>query len=81
MFKVGDRIIVKRDFKCDCVNFYKGEIGTILKGDNWVLIEWDKSKSSYHDGNGKGKENHCYWVYTDNLELYEDKVNNIRVWY
>ena len=81
MFKVGDRIIVKRNFKTDCVDFYKGEIGTILKITDWVLIEWDKSKSSYHSGNGKGKEKHCYWVYTDNLELYEDKVNNIRVWY
>ena len=81
MFKVGDRIIVKRNFKTDCVNFYKGETGTILKITNWVLIEWDKSKSLYHDGDSKGKKNHCYWVYTDNLELYEDKVNNIRVWY
>ena len=81
MFKVGDRIIVKKDFKCDSVNFYKGEIGTILKGNHWVLIEWDKSKILYHDGDGKGKKNHCYWVYTDDLELYEDKVNNIRVWY
>ena len=81
MFKVGDRIIVKRNFKCDSVNFYKGEIGTILKITSWVLIEWDKSKFSYHNGGGKGKKNHCYWVYTDNLELYEDKVNNIRVWY
>lgn len=81
MFKVGDRIIVKRNFECDSVNFYKGEIGTILKGTDWVLIEWDEPNSSYHDGNGKGKKNHCYWVYTDNLELYKDKVNNIRVWY
>ena len=81
MFKVGDRIIVKRNFRCDCVNFYKGEIGTILEGTGWVLIEWDESKSSYHSGNGKGKNKHCYWVHIDNLELYKDKVNNIRVWY
>ena len=81
MFKVGDRIIVKRNFETDLVNFYKGETGTILKCTDWVLVEWDKSKSSYHNGGGKGKKNHCYWVYTDDLELYEDKVNNIRVWY
>ena len=81
MFKVGDRIIVKRDFKCDYVNFYKGEIGTILEGTGWVLIEWDESKSSYHNGAGKGKVNHCYWVHIDNVELYKDKVNNIRAWY
>ena len=74
MFKVGDRIIVKRDFKCDYVNFYKGEIGTILEGTGWVLIEWDESKSSYHNGTGKGKVNHGYWV-------YKDKINNIRAWY
>ena len=56
MFKVGDRIIVKRNFKCDSVNFYKGEIGTILKITSWVLIEWDEPNSSYHDGGGKGKK-------------------------
>lgn len=34
-----------------------------------VLVEWDNHRAAYHDGGGKGKPGHCYYV--DNQELEE----------
>lgn len=27
-----------------------------------VLVEWDTPRAHFHDGGGRGKMNHCYWV-------------------
>lgn len=54
-------------------NPYHGE-GRVLSVDSAeqylpVLVEWDNRRATYHDGNGKGKPRHCYYV--DNQELEE----------
>lgn len=53
---------------------YHGE-GRVLQVDRMsdlvlpVLVEWDARRMSYHNGNGQGRPNHCYWV--SNQELQE----------
>lgn len=34
-----------------------------------VLVEWDNHKAAFHDGGGRGKPGHCYYV--DNRDLEE----------
>lgn len=52
---------------------YHGE-GRVLQVDRMrdlvlpVLVEWDASRMSYHNGSGKGRPRHCYWVSNQELE-------------
>lgn len=52
---------------------YHGE-GRVLRVDRDpdlvlpVLVEWDNSRRSYHNGGGEGRPNHCYWVSNQELE-------------
>lgn len=33
-----------------------------------VLVEWDTPSPFFHDGNGRGKINHCWWVRSTPLD-------------
>lgn len=33
-----------------------------------VLVEWDDHRAAYHDGDGRGKPGHCYYVDSQELE-------------
>lgn len=65
--KIGDRVCHKR--------YGKGKIINIDSSGCPFLVEFDKENEYLHDGNGigsvKGKENHCYWCYSDNLTKEE----------
>lgn len=63
-FKVGDRVKDKTF-----------GLGTIIYDDgdgfaNW-LVEFDNANRDLHDGRGHGKDLHCYWLDSDDLELVE----------
>lgn len=67
-FQVGDRV---RCIKKDIVN----ELGVIREtGDSNVLVEFDNNIGG-HSGNGKGKDNHCWWFMNSSeyLELVDNK--------
>lgn len=79
-FNVGDRVAVIQNFRCDGVDFYKGETGTLLEVKNWCCVEWDREYTDFHNGDGTGRQNHCYYVWIDNLKYHVDKNNNISEW-
>ena len=76
-FQVGDRVrCIKRDYKIGGINIVN-ELGVIRKaetGASSVLVEFDNNIGG-HSGNGKGKDNHCWWVMNSSeyLELVDNK--------
>lgn len=64
-------------------NSFHGE-GQVLRVDREpdlvlpVLVEWDNSRRSYHNGSGKGRPYHCYWVSNQDLEeVFSESVVEI----
>lgn len=60
-FQVGDRVrCIKKDYEIGGINIVN-ELGVIREtGDSNVLVEFDNNIGG-HSGNGKGKDNHCWW--------------------
>lgn len=58
-FKVGDKIEHERYGK-----------GRILKINDCysILVEFENEEAYFHDGDGSGKDRHCYWVYKDSIK-------------
>ena len=74
-FQVGDRVrCIKRDYEIGGINIVN-ELGVIREtGDSNVLVEFDNNIGG-HSGNGKGKDNHCWWIMNSSeyLELVDNK--------
>lgn len=76
-FQVGDRVrFIKKDYKIGGINIVN-ELGVIREaetGASSVLVEFDNNIGG-HSGNGKGKDNHCWWVMNSSeyLELVDNK--------
>lgn len=75
-FQVGDRVrCIKKDYESG-INIVN-ELGVIREaetGASSVLVEFDNNIGG-HSGNGKGKDNHCWWVMNSSeyLELVDNK--------
>lgn len=76
-FQVGDRVrCIKKDYEIGGINIVN-ELGVIREtGDSNVLVEFDNNIGG-HSGNGKGKDNHCWWFM--NSSEYLELVDNNRV--
>lgn len=76
-FQVGDRVrCIKKDYEIGGINIVN-ELGVIREaetGDSSVLVEFDNNIGG-HSGNGKGKDNHCWWIMNSSeyLELVDNK--------
>lgn len=76
-FQVGDRVrCIKKDYEIGGINIVN-ELGVIREaetGASSVLVEFDNNIGG-HSGNGKGKDNHCWWVMNSSeyLELVDNK--------
>lgn len=74
-FQVGDRVrCIKKDYEIGGINIVN-ELGVIREtGDSNVLVEFDNNIGG-HSGNGKGKDNHCWWFMNSSeyLELVDNK--------
>ncbi len=76
-FKVGDRVrFIKKDYEISNIKIVN-ELGVIREaetGASSVLVEFDNNIGG-HDGGGKGKDNHCWWVMNSSeyLELVGNK--------
>lgn len=76
-FQVGDRVrFIKRDYEIGGINIVN-ELGVIREaetGASSVLVEFDNNIGG-HSGNGKGKDNHCWWIMNSSeyLELVDNK--------
>ncbi len=76
-FQVGDRVrCIKKDYKIGGINIVN-ELGVIREaetGASSVLVEFDNNIGG-HSGNGKGKDNHCWWIMNSSeyLELVDNK--------
>lgn len=76
-FQVGDRVrCIKRDYEIGGINIVN-ELGVIREaetGASSVLVEFDNNIGG-HSGNGKGKDNHCWWIMNSSeyLELVDNK--------
>ena len=69
MFKIGDKIIVIRDFTISGVDFKKGQIGTIKDvGNGSVGIEWKHYNRHFHNCSGTCKNGYGFFIYA-NREL------------
>lgn len=61
-----------------------GEVGVIVDinseafATTWLTIEFEKERLFMHDGNGKGKNHHCYLLPEVALELYDDAAETAR---
>lgn len=76
-FQVGDRVrFIKKDYEISSINIVN-ELGVIREaetGASSVLVEFDNNIGG-HNGGGKGKDNHCWWVMNSSeyLELVGNK--------
>lgn len=76
-FQVGDRVrCIKKDYEIGGINIVN-ELGVIREaetGASSVLVEFDNNIGG-HSGNGKGKDNHCWWIMNSSeyLELVDNK--------
>lgn len=76
-FQVGDRVrFIKKDYEISDINIVN-ELGVIREtgtGASSVLVEFDNNIGG-HDGGGKGKDGHCWWVMNSSeyLELVDNK--------
>lgn len=75
-FKVGDRVKYKYRYRK-----FSNKIGTIIYiTDNSheyqpsALVEFDNHIGG-HDGGGAGKDGHCWWFYSNSLEL----THNVKI--
>lgn len=75
-FQVGDRVrCIKKDYEIGGINIVN-ELGVIREaetGDSSVLVEFDNNIGG-HNGGGKGKDNHCWWIM--NSSEYLELVDN-----
>lgn len=76
-FQVGDRVrFIKRDYEIGGINIVNelGVIREVETGASSVLVEFDNNIGG-HSGNGKGKDNHCWWIMNSSeyLELVDNK--------
>lgn len=80
-FKVGDKVAIKEGVRFDGVDFKKGEIGTVVEeGAYYIGVQWSFENYAFHDCDGNGKKKYSYYINVKELELYEDKKNNLRGW-
>lgn len=76
-FQVGDRVrFIKKDYEISSINIVN-ELGVIREaetGASSVLVKFDNNIGG-HNGGGKGKDNHCWWVMNSSeyLELVGNK--------
>ena len=73
MFKIGDKIIVIRDFTISGVDFKKGQIGTIKDVRKDVClevagIEWKHYNRHFHNCSGTCKNGYGFFIYA-NIDL------------
>lgn len=68
-FQVGDRVrCIKKDYEIGGINIVN-ELGVIREtGDSNVLVEFDNNIGG-HSGNGKGKDNHCWWFILNEMVI------------
>lgn len=61
-FKVGDRVEYIGNDQLDPLSY--GDKGRVILCCDYMMyyVEWDKRDSRMHDGNGNGKDHHCWFV-------------------
>jgi len=63
--EIGDRVYRNGDIRSG--------IGTVLFDDeNNLLIEFDEYRSHFHNGDGRGKDGYCWWVFREYLTKVEN---------
>ena len=69
-FKIGDRVIVTKDFEEDWNYFKKGEMGTVVGSYMGMSlnIDWDREDSQFHDCHGLAKDNHGWNIFKENFK-------------
>ena len=66
MFKIGDKIIVIRDFTISGVDFKKGQRGTIKHVRiGTVGVEWKHYNRNFHTCSDTCKKGYGYYIYAD----------------
>lgn len=75
-FKVGDKVKCTRTGS-GAENAEIGDVGKIIYiADDMrlcCLVEFEAERSCYHNGNGRGKPNHCYFCSENMLELVDEE--------
>lgn len=63
-WKIGDRVIHDRYGRGKILGFIKEWRKEVFEEDDDVvmLVEFDKKNRVFHDGDGRGKNHHCYWL-------------------
>ena len=69
MYKLGDKIIVTKEFRHDGEDFPIGEIRTIIDMySGYYTTEGERYVHVFHSGNGNGKNHHCWEITRLKLE-------------
>ena len=69
-FKIGDRVVVTKDFEEDWNYFKKGEMGTVVGSymNMSLNIDWDREDSQFHDCHGLARHNHGWNIFKENFK-------------
>lgn len=70
-FKIGDK--VKHEI------FGKGKIVYIKHNEIPYLVEFENKHPFLHDGDGRGKVDHCWWCEESGLEIVEFTKANLQI--
>lgn len=72
-FKIGDRVKHEK-FREGTIIFDNGS------GNISFIVEFDKPNHWLHSGDGKGKEDHCYWCSTSDLKLVSKSKQEVHIY-
>lgn len=78
-FKVGDIVIATCDFYNGCDITFNGQIGKIIEisGLKTACVQFNNNIDG-HNGDGLGKQGHCWWGSIQGLKLYNNRITELR---
>lgn len=79
--RIGDRVIGRNIV--DGVDL-RGMYGTLIcivdypNSGRGYCVEWDNKDPRFHSGDGRGRECHCWWCWSNDVEPAEESFYDIQ---
>lgn len=74
-YEIGERVVVEEESLYSWINGMTGKIVAFYRG--LIGIEFDKRLPRFHDCDGAGAKNHCFWVSKDAVKKLATEENKI----
>lgn len=75
LYEIGERVVVEGESLYSWINGMTGKIVAFYRG--LIGIEFDKKLPRFHDCDGAGAKNHCFWVSKDAVKKLATEENKI----